>query len=219
MRVIVLGTGTDVGKTYATACLARGLAARCTVLALKPIESGVVPGGQGDAEAIGEAAGHAPAHSPWRFGPPISPHLAARAAGIAIDVARVAEWVHEQERLNPSDVTLVELAGGAFSPLALGATNVELALALGPALWLLVAPDALGVLHDVTATLRSLPRAPDAVVLSRSRPLDASTGTNAAELQTLGITAVLEVLPAGAKSCDAAVAWVLSRRTSVSSSM
>jgi hypothetical protein len=59
----------------------------------------------------------------------------------------------------------------------------------------LVAPDALGVLHDVTATLRSLPRRPDFVVLSAARPADASSGTNAQELETLEITPVLGVVP------------------------
>lgn len=219
MRVILLGTGTDVGKTYVTACLARGLAERCSVLALKPIESGVVAGGQGDAEAIAAAAGHAPRHSRWRFAPPVSPHLAARAAGVSIEAAEVASWVHEQERLGPRDVTLVETAGGAFSPLAVGVTNVDLAVACGPALWLLIAPDALGVLHDVTATLRSLPRPPDAVLLSRARPADASTGTNAAELEGLGIAQVLEVVPHGAKVSTTAVDWLLARRNQMSGAL
>ena len=71
-----------------------------------------------------------------------------------------------------------------------GAEAVILARALDPAIWLLVGADALGVLHDVTATLgfaRALGRPPDHVLLSASRSPDASTGTNAAELEALGI--------------------------------
>jgi dethiobiotin synthetase len=209
--VIVLGTGTDVGKTYVTACLARGLAEHRSVLALKPIESGVDPHAPGDAGTIAAAAGHAPLHSRWRFEAPVSPHLAARMAGTSIDLAHVAQWVADQERFEAPEVTIVELAGGALSPLAADATNVELALSLGSAVWLLVAPDSLGVLHDLTATLRCLPRPPDAVLLSRARPADASTGTNALELQRLGIAEVLEVIPAGATSCPGTVAWLLGR--------
>jgi dethiobiotin synthetase len=209
VRVVVLGTGTDVGKTYVTACLARGLRERGSVLALKPIESGVLPGETGDAGAIALAAGHAPLLSTWRFVRPVSPHLGAREQGAAIAVAEVAAWVAAQELSAASEVSLVELAGGAFSPLGVGVTNVELARALEPAVWLLVAPDALGVLHDVAATLRALPRAPDAVVLSGARPLDQSTGTNAAELSLLGISEVLEVVAAGATSCCATVDWLL----------
>ena len=65
MRVVMLGTGTDVGKTYCTALLARGLRARTTVLALKPIESGVPsPAALGDAGAIAQAADHSARLSP-----------------------------------------------------------------------------------------------------------------------------------------------------------
>jgi hypothetical protein len=143
----------------------------------------------------------------------VSPHLGAREASASIATAEVAAWVAQQEQLLQAEVSLVELAGGAFSPLGLGLTNVDLALALDPALWLLVAPDALGVLHDVTATLRALPRAPDAVVLSGSRTPDQSTGGNAEELGRLGIAQVLEVLAAGATRCPATVTWLLSRPT------
>ena len=213
MRVIILGTGTDVGKTYVTACLARGLRQHGKVTALKPIESGVGAGVAGDAGVIANAAGHAPLLSPWRFPRPVSPHLGAREGGSAIAIAPVSAWVREQEHILRSPISLVELAGGAFSPLGPGITNVDLAVALEPALWLLVAPDALGVLHDVTATLRALPRAPDAVVLSGSRTADESTGSNARELASLAITQVLDVVATGANGCTAAVQWLLDQST------
>ncbi|MES1188834.1 MAG: dethiobiotin synthase [Myxococcales bacterium] len=212
MRVVILGTGTDVGKTYATACIARGLSERASVLALKPIESGAPPGVVGDAGTIATAAGHAARLSPWRFPSPVSPHLAAREQGATLDVASVAAWVAAQEAVAQPSISLVELAGGVFSPLGLGVTNEDLALALEPAVWLLVAPDALGVLHDVTATLRAMRRAPDALLLSGARNTDQSTGSNAAELSRLGIAEVLEVLAAGATSCSAAVEWLLRNR-------
>jgi dethiobiotin synthetase len=209
VRVVILGTGTDVGKTYVAACLARGVRERSAVAALKPIESGVAPGAEGDAGVIAAAAGHAAALSPWRYPRPVSPHLGAREVKTPIAIADVAAWVAAREQALRADVSVVELAGGAFSPLGPGLTNVDLALALDPALWLLVAPDALGVLHDVTATLRALPRAPDAVVLSGSRMPDQSTGSNAEELANLGIAKVLEVVTAGAKGCPATVSWLL----------
>jgi dethiobiotin synthetase len=212
VRVVILGTGTDVGKTYVTACIARGLRERASVLALKPIESGAPAGVAGDAGTIAAAAGHAPRLSPWRFPSPVSPHLAAREQGATVDVASVAAWVAQQEAVAQPAVSLVELAGGVFSPLGQGATNEDLALALEPALWLLVAPDALGVLHDVTATLRAMRRAPDALLLSGARKADQSTGSNAVELSRLGIARVLEVLAAGATSCSATVEWLLRAR-------
>jgi dethiobiotin synthetase len=213
VRVVILGTGTDVGKSYVTARLAQGLRAHASVLALKPIESGVTDGALGDAGAIAEAAGHAAQLSSWRFPRPVSPHLGAREQGVALDVAEVAAWVAEQERATAPEVLLVETAGGAFSPLGVGVTNVDLARALEPALWLLVAPDSLGVLHDVTATLRALPRAPDALLLSGARAPDQSSGSNAAELSRLGICEVLEVLPPGASGALATVEWLLRHPT------
>jgi dethiobiotin synthetase len=209
VRVVILGTGTNVGKTYVTACLARGAASRARVLALKPIESGVDRGVAGDAGAIAEAAGHSPRLSPWRFPRPVSPHIGARALGLSLNLSEVADWVQTEEARAAAEVVLIELAGGAFSPLGSGLTNADLAAALGPALWLLVAPDSLGVLHDVTATLRALSRRPDAVVLSGARPSDESSGTNATELSRLGITDVLEVVPPGVTNCPTTVEWLL----------
>ena len=208
MRVVILGTGTNVGKTYVTACLARGARERTSVLALKPIESGVEADAPGDAGVVATAAGHVAVLSPWRFRRPVSPHLGAREQGVEIDLAEVVAWVDVEEERAGAGLTLIELAGGALSPLGLGVTNADLALALRPALWLLVAPDSLGVLHDVAATLRALSRRPDAVVLSGARLLDESSGTNAGELSRLRITEVLEVLPRGATSCPATVEWL-----------
>lgn len=194
MRIVILGTGTDVGKTFVTTRLAAALReSGRRVLALKPVESGAPAGELGDAGRIAEAAGHDAVLSPWRYPRPVSPHLAARETGRSIDVGEVAEWVAREEQSGRPDVTLVETAGGILSPLAAGRTNLDLAQALGPAGWLVVAPDSLGVLHDLSASLRVLPRPPEAVVLSCARPPDASSGSNAAELQALGICEIAAV--------------------------
>ncbi|HKY37823.1 MAG TPA: dethiobiotin synthase [Polyangiaceae bacterium] len=208
MRVVILGTGTSVGKTFVTAALAAACRSRGSVLALKPIETGVLEGAPGDAGTIAEAAGHSPVLSRWRFERGVSPHLAAREQGESIDIGQVAGWVWEHEQRLAPAVTLVESAGGAFTPLGPRATNVDLASSLAPALWLLVAPDALGVLHDVGAALRALPRPPDAVVLSAARPVDASSGSNAAELKRLGICKVMQVLAAGSRDVSGLAAWL-----------
>lgn len=203
MRVVVLGTGTEIGKTFVTTHLAKELGEAHDVLALKPIETGwpgsadidgdlrVAPANDSDAATIAFHVKHPPYVPRYALSPPVSPHLAARNAGIEIDVAAIADWVRRAELDSNAEVTLVETAGAAFSPLSSSQTNVDLALALEPARWVLVAPDSLGVLHDVTATLRGLgDRSPEWVVLSQAREPDSSTGTNARELETLGITPV-----------------------------
>jgi dethiobiotin synthetase len=191
---VVVGTGTGVGKTWVTAALAAALVTRTRgVVALKPVETGVAADtSDSDFRRLADASSFPVEPQPFRFDAPLSPHLAAHRVGRGIEVRQLLTYVqsHESSSAGPPDWALVETAGGLFSPLALGVTNFDLARALDPATWLLVAPDGLGVLHDVTATLglaRALGRAPDHVLLSAARTPDESTGTNAAELATLGI--------------------------------
>lgn len=211
-RVVVLGTGTDVGKTYVGVGLVKALRARGReVLALKPVESGVAhlaemdrreaasqhaapgtaaPRERGDAAALQRAAskGAVPLYA---LRDPISPHLAARREGLTIDLGELLRWVESQEqefvrRSSSTAVSLIETAGGCFSPLSESYNNFDWALALQPAIWVLVAPDCLGVLHDIQATLRALsPRYPELLVLSAARTADASTGTNASEIEAV----------------------------------
>ncbi len=209
-RIVVVGTGTGIGKTWLSCHLIRALRARgLRALGLKPIESGVTPLSMTDGGELARAsyddaelAKTLELSAPYRLLDPISPHLAARNARTTIELDVPLKYVQDHEsrqmRAGNVDVCIVETAGGLFSPLAPGLTNWDLARALEPARWLLVAPDALGVLHDVTATLRatnSLGRNPDAIALCRSRPADASTGTNADEIERLAIAARPCVFP------------------------
>jgi dethiobiotin synthetase len=103
----------------------------------------------------------------------------------------IASWVEQAVTEGDEPLAVViETAGGVFSPLSRDATNFDLARQLDAATWVLVAPDRLGVLHDVMSTLRamqSLGRDADWLVLSAPARADASTGTNAAELRQLGV--------------------------------
>jgi dethiobiotin synthetase len=200
-RIVVVGTGTEVGKTWLSAELLRTFAAEGhQVVGLKPVESGV-DGGATDGERLARLSAERPAPGPYLFKEPLSPHLAARREGRAIELSQILTYVQLHESSSgdrPRAATLIETAGGLFSPLAPGLTNFDVALALEPARWLLVAPDALGVLHDLTATLAAATargRTPDAIALCRARPRDASTGTNADEIARLGIAARPFVFP------------------------
>lgn len=204
-RVVVVGTGTDVGKTFVTAALAAcARADGRRVVAWKPIASGVEGDFGEDALALADAAGHAPIRPAYVFAPPVSPHLAAREAGVTIDLARLRAGA---DALPDADLALVETAGGLFSPVAPGLANADLVRALAPSRVLLVAPDRIGVLHDLTATwlaARAAGVAIDAVVLSAPAAPDASTGTNAAEAGVACGIDVVATVPRGARD-DAAV--------------
>lgn len=202
MRIAVVGTGTGIGKTHATLALLQALVARGDrALGLKPIESGfdeLAPGAS-DGEQLARASS-APTLGapPVRLGAPLTPWLAAEREGVELDLAACVRWVHAQS----ADFVLVETAGGLLSPLSERATNLELVRELAPDALLLVAPDRLGVLHEVAACRLALERAADLprarVVLQLPERGDASTGTNARLLERLGHGPVLGTLPRGA---------------------
>ena len=196
MRILVVGTGTDVGKTHVSQCLLAHLVARgLRVGAYKPVATAVVERCE-DAEshALSLGAEVVPATYAYRAG--VSPHLAARMEDRPIDLDVIA--ARARELSVEVDVLLIEGAGGLFSPLGDAITNADLVLSLLPAEVVLVASDRLGVLHDVRACslgARALGVPISTVALSAPAMPDASTGTNAAELDRLGLGKVGGVFP------------------------
>ena len=178
------------------------------VVGVKPVETGIAsmardgsPPPRSDARALERFSRGTllRPHPLIAFAPPISPHLAARRSKRRLEVRSLAR------ALIVHDATIrgwqvVETAGGVFSPLNATECNLDFARALDPSIWVVVAADALGVLHDVRATLtamRACARSPDYVVLSAARRRDASSGTNAAELPRVGLPKPIAVLPRG----------------------
>jgi dethiobiotin synthetase len=141
----------------------------------------------------------------FAFPDPVSPHLAARQVGTRIDLGLIERWVHDHE----APITVIETAGGLFSPLGHTTTNFELMQALRPSAVVVVASDRLGVLHDLTTTLAlaaSRGGPPLGVVLSAPSKKDASTGRNAQELEALGIAHPIAVFPRAPLRAPASVA-------------
>jgi dethiobiotin synthetase len=185
--VVVAGTGTEIGKTHFSVALLAALADKGgRISGIKPVETGLAGPGPSDAQRLEDASSFHVKHRTYRFGEGVSPHLAARHEAIGIDIGDIADGV---SRLRDQvDVLLVELAGGLFTPLSETTVNADLARALGPELLVLVAPDRLGVLHDVIATVRAAATVPlgvSGVLLMAAERADTSAGQNAAELQRL----------------------------------
>lgn len=204
--IVVLGTGTEVGKTYTSAVIMDLLTGHFSgrVVGLKPVESGIVRPEQSDAANLASRSRPilTPNHA-FALSAPLSPHLAARLDGYEISVDAIVNWVSGRSSGAPSasntdsDWLLVETAGGAFSPLNRTETNATLAQALDPSLCVLVAPDRLGVLHDLRATLIALEkvtRRPDLIVLDTPAVADSSTGTNREEIERLRIADIAGVV-------------------------
>jgi dethiobiotin synthetase len=206
--VVVTGTGTGIGKTHLTSALLLALRGALLeagvphpgVAGLKPIETGVGPGAteEGDGAALERLSTFHVKHlpPPYHLARAVSPHLAAREEGLTIEAGPVVRYV-ERARAE-ADVVAVELAGGLFSPLAPRLSNADLTRALAPDVVLLVAPDRLGVLHDVAATVRAAAAAAVAltgIILVAPAAPDASTGTNGDELAVVTDLPVLARLP------------------------
>jgi dethiobiotin synthetase len=120
-RYFIVGTDTDVGKTYVTVALIRYLKQHHRVMGLKPVASGCEEGGGGltSADACLMDAVQDKIQTtrlPWRLRLPISPHLAARAEGQAILASAVADFCLDTQ-FNDLDYLLVEGAGGLMVPL------------------------------------------------------------------------------------------------------
>lgn len=223
MRAVFLGTGTNVGKTYAVSRLARRAAellSDTAVLCLKPIESGIetdesgAPPPGSDAAILSSACFRAEPpipHPRFAYAEPLSPYAASRHSGVSPDLDQIAEWTTHAEAGAAPDVdavcSLIETAGGVFSPLTAHATNLDLARALEPARWILVAPNCLGVLHAATATclaMQAHARAPDALLLTQPTARDRSSATNASLLRESAVAPVIiELSDADCRPLDA----------------
>ncbi|MBM5812301.1 MAG: dethiobiotin synthase [Gammaproteobacteria bacterium] len=133
----VTGTDTGVGKTLVTAAVLRRLReAGHTVAGMKPVAAGASrgPAGPVNDDALLLQAESSARHpyavvNPYLFEPPIAPHLAAAAAAVRIDFARIAAAL---ARLRAAaDVVLVEGAGGLLVPLDEQRSLAELPRLLG----------------------------------------------------------------------------------------
>lgn len=152
----VIGTHTEVGKTWVTAQLASTLRARgYTVAARKPVQS-FEPGSITDAEILANATGEKPQTvcPPSRSLPtPLAPPMAADRLGRErITLAALVDEI----RWPPVDFGFLETVGGALSPIAHDAASVDLLYALQPDRVLLVAEAGLGAINAIRLTLRAI---------------------------------------------------------------
>jgi dethiobiotin synthetase len=169
--VLVLGTGTEVGKTWVTARLIEQLRQDGRRVAVrKPVQS-FEPGERTDAEVLGDASGELPeAVCPpdrWyglAMAPPMAVEVLGRAAFTISDLIGELSWPEGIE------VGFVEGVGGVRSPMAGDGDAVRLAAALRPDIVALVADAGLGALNLVRLSAGSVDH-PDLVVhLNRFDP-------------------------------------------------
>jgi dethiobiotin synthase len=193
-RIVVTGTDTDVGKTYATAAIAQALLlAGKSVRVVKPVQTGTAGGDPGDADEINRLVGHPVAEDWQRLPLPLAPETIAHETGAAL--TPLPAIVDRLAGLN-DDVVIVEGAGGVVVRLdADGRTITDLAAAWQAEV-VVVTRDTLGTLNHTGLTVDHLrARGLDPVL---AVGLDTGNELNRRELVRLTGCPIVAVVPAGA---------------------
>jgi dethiobiotin synthetase len=201
--IVVVGTGTEVGKTWVGAHLLRDLRAEGhEVAARKPAQSFGPEDRTTDAHVLGGATGEDPTdvcpRHRW-YTVPMAPPMAADVTGrppfTIADLVLETVWP-----VPPPEFGLVETAGGVRSPQAVDGDAVTLIEELQPDLVLLVADAGLGTINDVRLSLEALDRgahvATPLVLLNRFDPADDLHRRNRTWLTGALDVEVLSSLPA-----------------------
>ena len=156
----ITGTDTDVGKTFATGCIGVSLLQQnITVNPRKPIASGCIVQADGsllseDALFIQQACSSTESLNvicPYTYEPAISPQRALKQRDAKITINHLLDACK-----TPSNAfSLVEGAGGFYSPLAIDGLNVDLAKALSFPI-ILVVGNQLGCINHALLTIAAI---------------------------------------------------------------
>jgi dethiobiotin synthetase len=157
--LFVTGTDTGAGKTIVAAAICAALVESGeTVAAFKPVVTGLEdPPGEWPADhallAEVASAGQSPEQvAPHRFGPPLSPHLAAQLAGATIEPATLVEAARAAAA--SAGLLVCEGVGGLMVPLTPGYLVRDLALDLGLPV-VIAARTGLGTINHTLLTLEA----------------------------------------------------------------
>jgi dethiobiotin synthetase len=155
--VFVTGTGTEVGKTVVAAAIARTAAATGERVAVfKPAVSGLDEAGEPDHELLRRAAGSEQSDdeiAPYRFGPPVSPHLAAEMAVVEIDPG--AAVAAARKAAGEGDLLVCEGVGGFLVPLSPAYSVRDFARELGLPVVIAASP-GLGTINHTLLTVEAV---------------------------------------------------------------
>jgi dethiobiotin synthetase len=153
--VFVTGTDTEAGKSVVAAAICAALAARGErVAAFKPVVTGLdeEPGEFGrDHELLASVAASGQAAddvAPYRFGPPVSPHLAAELAGVTVEPAELLAAARAH------DLLVCEGVGGLLVPITPGYLVRDLAVDLALPVVVAARP-GLGTINHTLMTVES----------------------------------------------------------------
>lgn len=158
----IIGTDTDVGKTYVASQLIQHFVAKgFKTIGMKPIASGCEPAKNGelineDVQKLSAASNISAAiHllNPYRFAPAIAPHIAAQQAGVNMQIEVIQQAYSEISAL--ADVVIVEGVGGFYVPINAEQTLADLAVAFKLPI-ILVVGIKLGCINHALLTVEAI---------------------------------------------------------------
>lgn len=155
--VFVTGTGTEVGKTYAAAMVAHSFAAEGQrVKVFKPALTGLDDPGEPDHAILRRAARTDQSLeeiAPFRYGPPVSPHLAAAMVGEEIEREALLEAA--QIAKDGADAFICEGVGGLLTPLNFNYQVRDLIVDLAMPV-AIASPPGLGAINHTLLTIEAV---------------------------------------------------------------
>ena len=196
IRVLCVGTATEVGKTWVGAAALSALRAQgLTVAARKPVQSfDPADTGPTDADVLAAATGeHAddvcPGHRwyPLAMAPPIAASMLEREGFLIADLAHELSWDDDL------DLVWIETVGGPRSPIADDGDAADLARWVLPDAIVLVADAGLGAINAVRLATVPFAGREVLVVLNRYDEGDEVHRTNAVFLLRDGFDVMLDV--------------------------
>jgi dethiobiotin synthetase len=147
----ITGTDTGIGKTALSALLVAALDANYW----KPIQTGSIEGTDRETvRRIAEVPEERLAHEAYCFEPPVSPHLAAREAGVRIRLDTLV-WPPAVSPEAAAHAWIVEGAGGALVPVNESETMIDLMRRIAMPV-LVAARSTLGTINHTLLTLAAL---------------------------------------------------------------
>jgi dethiobiotin synthetase len=218
--LFVVGTDTEVGKTYVTALIAKQLhEAGHRVGVYKPVASDCYDDGDQviseDALTLWHAAGQpGTVHEvcPQRFRAPLAPHLAARAEGKELDSDLMRSGL--EKWATGYDIVLVEGVGGLMTPVSDSEYVADLAYEFGFPI-VVVAPNVLGVINQTLQTLITAAAFENGLNVAglilnniQFQERDISVKTNRQEIEKRTSTPILAEIPYSADEFPNPIDWL-----------
>ncbi len=156
MSLVVVGTGTEIGKTMTCAVLLSRYAGIFNLAYWKPIATGSAE--DRDTSVIERLCGHGVKilQESYLFEPPVSPHLAAGLAGKRIHPEQVVQALKTYQQENDGRALIIEGIGGLLVPLTADGYLLADLLQEMSLPCLLVASSTLGTINHTLLTIEAM---------------------------------------------------------------